>query len=320
VDRPAPTVRRATTDDIPAAIDVASAALGWRSDEPNEAFFRWKHLENPAGPSPMWLAEDPSAPAVVGFRTMLRWEFTTPTGECRPAVRAVDTATHPDHLRRGVFRLLTTTAVDELTAAGIAFVFNTPNADSRPGYLRMGWVDRGRLPARVALRGPMALRRLAGSRTAARKWSEPCRVGRPIDAAVDDLLDLLAATPAPDGLATRRTRDHLLWRYGFDPLHYRVVCTDDAAAVVRVRRRGAAREGVVAEIAAPDRAASRRLHRTLRRSLEIDHLLTLADPPHPAPWLPTLPALGPRLTVRALADAAPGRDDVRFSLGDIELF
>lgn len=320
MDRPAPIVRRATTHDLPAAIGVAAAALGWRTDDPNDAFFRWKHLENPAGPSPMWVAEDPSSGAVIGFRTMLRWEFTTPAGDRCPAVRAVDTATHPDHHRRGVFRMLTTAAVDELTAAGTAFVFNTPNDDSRPGYLRMGWVERGRLPARVALRGPTALPRLARARTAARKWSEPCTVGHPIDAAVDDLLDLLAATPTTDGLTTRRTREHLLWRYGFAPLHYRVVRTDDAAAVVRIRRRGAAREGVVAEIAAPDRAASRRLHRRLRRSLGIDHLLTLAHPPHPAPWLPTLPGLGPRLTVRPLAEPAPSRASFRFSLGDIELF
>ncbi|MDH5380092.1 MAG: hypothetical protein OEW75_04520, partial [Cyclobacteriaceae bacterium] len=26
------------------------------------------------------------------------------------------------------------------------FIFNTPNEKSRPGYLKMGWVDAGRLP------------------------------------------------------------------------------------------------------------------------------------------------------------------------------
>jgi ribosomal protein S18 acetylase RimI-like enzyme len=115
VDRPAPTVRRGTNDDIPAAIAVASAALGWRADEPNEAFFRWKHLENPAGASPMWLAidgTDPEGDVVAGFRAMLRWNFTGPDGDARRAVRAVDTATHPDHQRRGIFRSLTTAAVD----------------------------------------------------------------------------------------------------------------------------------------------------------------------------------------------------------------
>ncbi|MEZ5243791.1 MAG: GNAT family N-acetyltransferase [Acidimicrobiales bacterium] len=323
MDRPAPTVRRGTNDDIPAAIAVAAAALGWRRDEPNEAFFRWKHLDNPAGPSPMWLAIDDThagTDTVAGFRTMLRWNFTGPDGATRRAVRAVDTATHPDHQRRGIFRALTTAAVDELTADGIEFVFNTPNDNSRPGYLRMGWREVGRIPTRFALRGPTSLPRLAQARTAAQKWSEPCALGVTVDRAIDDLVELDAATPSPSAIATTRTRDHLLWRYGFEPLAYRVIRSDDAAAVIRLRRRGPALEAVLAEVFSPDAKATRRLLRRLRHDLSADHLLTLARPPHPAPWLPTLPRLGPRLTVRDLAGTGPDLEDFRFALGDIELF
>ena len=323
MDRPTPTVRRGTDDDIPAAIAVASAALGWRPGEPHEAFFRWKHLENPAGPSPMWLAvdgDDPAGETVVGFRTMLRWSFAGPDGIVRRAVRAVDTATHPSHQRRGIFRALTTAAVEDLTAEGVEFVFNTPNDDSRPGYLRMGWREVGRVPTRFALRGPGSLPRLARARTAAHKWSEPCALGATIDDAIDDIMALVAVTPSPAAIVTVRSREHLCWRYGFAPLAYRVVRTDDAAAVVRLRRRGGALEAVLAEIFSPTRDATRRLLRRLRRELPADHLLTLAAPPHPAPWLPTLPRLGPRLTVRDLAGTGPALDDLRLSLGDIELF
>ncbi len=317
MDRPAPIVRRGTNDDIPAAIAVAAAALGWDPSEPNEAFFRWKHLENPAGASPVWLAVD--GDDIAGFRTMLRWNFTGPEGNPVRAVRAVDTATHPDHQRRGIFRSLSTAAVEELTAEGLDFVFNTPNERSRPGYLRMGWREVGRIPTRVSVSGPGSIRRLAGARTAARKWSEPLALGTTVERAVDDLLDLPTPLPAP-AITTARSRDHLLWRYGFEPLAYRVVATDDAAAVVRVRRRGAALETVLAEVFSPDVASTRRLLRHLRRSLPSDHLLTLADPPHPAPWLPTLPGLGPRLTVRDLAGTGPELSSFRFALGDIELF
>lgn len=310
-------VRRATEDDIPAAITVAARALGWDTADPNEAFFRWKHLDNPAGRSPMWLAMD--GDDIAGFRTMLRWRFRSPDGSI-DAVRAVDTATHPDHQRRGIFRLLTTTAVDELTADGVGFVFNTPNDNSRPGYLRMGWRELGRLPTRFRPAGIAALPRLARARTAAQKWSEACAAGDPVAAVVDELVDRAKATPAPTALVTDRHADHLLWRYGFEPLHYRAIRTDEAAAVVRIRRRGPAREAVIAEVFSPDVASTRRLLRHVRRTVPADHLLTLADPPHPAPWMPTLPRLGPRLTVRDLADAGPALDRFRFSLGDIELF
>lgn len=323
MDRSAPTVRRGTHNDIPAAVAVASAALGWRPDEPNEALFRWKHLDNPAGASPMWLAIDATRTGhevVAGFRAMLRWNFTGPEGDERRAVRAVDTATHPDHQRRGIFRSLTTSAVDELKNEGVDFVFNTPNDNSRPGYLRMGWREIGRIPTRLAVSGPAALPRLARARTAAHKWSEPCALGVTIDRAIDDVVELAATTPAPTAIATTRSRDHLLWRYSFEPLAYRVVRTDDAAAIIRLRRRGSALEAVLAEIFSPDAAATRRLVRRLRRDLAADHLLTLANPPHPAPWLPPLPRLGPRLTVRDLAGTGPRLDDFSFALGDIELF
>ncbi len=40
---------------------------------------------------------------MIGFRTFLRWEFED-AGRVVRAVRAVDTATHPDHRGRGIFR------------------------------------------------------------------------------------------------------------------------------------------------------------------------------------------------------------------------
>ena len=306
------TVRSAALDDVSAIVALAGRALGWNPSDPNDAFFRWKHLENPAGPSPMWVAA--AGDELAGFRTMMRWTFAD-DGRVRSAVRAVDTATAPEHQRRGVFRLLTTAAVDELFAAGTGFVFNTPNDKSRPGYLSMGWTEAGRVPARFAVGGLLALPRLVQARVPAAKWSEPLDVRDPID----DLADDLAASPS-GGIQTQRTPDYLRWRYGFEPLHYRVVQTDDAAAVVRVRHRGPAREAVIADLVSPSSAASRRLLRRIRRLRGVDHLLTVADPPHPAPWLPPVPGLGPVLTTRDLAERAPTLAELRLSLGDIELF
>ena len=65
------------------------------------------------------------------------------------AVRAVDTATDPDYQGRGLFTRLTLQAIDELRAEGVDFVFNTPNDQSRPGYLKMGWQVVGTLPTHV---------------------------------------------------------------------------------------------------------------------------------------------------------------------------
>ena len=143
------------------------------------------------------------------------------------------------------------TAVDELTAEGVDFVFNTPNANSRPGYLRMGWSTVG--PAAAGRRASPASRaRCACARRAcaAERW--PVDDGRGHRRRGTLLADarvagLLAAVGPPGGLRTARTPEYLRWRYGLPALGYRAIALDDDPA-----RRA---RGVPA--AAPGRARSR---------------------------------------------------------------
>ena len=81
-------------EDQPAVLELLGASLGGgpAGRRPPE-FFRWKHLENPFGRSYMLLAE--AEGRLVGFRSFMRWRFDL-AGESVRAVRAVDTATHPD--------------------------------------------------------------------------------------------------------------------------------------------------------------------------------------------------------------------------------
>ena len=73
----------------------------------------------------------------------MRWRLTTPGGGELSCVRAVDTAVHPDFQRRGLFRSLNEAAIEIARDDGVDLVFNTPNAQSRPGYLKQGWRDVG---------------------------------------------------------------------------------------------------------------------------------------------------------------------------------
>lgn len=308
------TIRPCGPEDRDQVMAVAAGALGWADDERDRAFFRWKHEENPVGPSPAWIAIDDGA--VVAFRTFLRWQFEGPRGDLLHMARAVDTATAPSHQGRGLFTRLTRQAVADLTEAGVDAIFNTPNDQSRPGYLKMGWHQLGR--PTIGMR-PAALRRLPilrQARTASDKWSEPCTIGEP---AADALRD-----PAVGGLllrttsawATPRSAAYLAWRYRFEPLHYRVVEAGGGLVVFRVRRRGPAREVAIVEWLAPrpDRAALARLVEAagdyaVGVGLGLDHGL-----------LP-LPRQGPIITWRPLArPAVPALGDLALSLGDLELF
>jgi GNAT superfamily N-acetyltransferase len=172
---PEVTVRPASEHDLPAIFAVARRSLGWEDGPATEQHFAWKHFENPFGPSPMWVAE--VGERIAGFRTFLRWEFCTGTGEVRRAVRAVDTATDPDFQGRGIFTTLTLGALDELRADGVDFVFNTPNDQSRPGYLKMGWQVIGRLPLAVRPTHLTGLVQIARARLPATRGALPTTAG-----------------------------------------------------------------------------------------------------------------------------------------------
>jgi GNAT superfamily N-acetyltransferase len=321
-------IRAAGPSDRTAVLDLMAASLGWSSDGRHEAFFDWKHAQNPFGRSPAWVAVDGGE--VVGFRTFLCWEHRTPEGRVLPAVRAVDTATRPSHQGRGIFRRLTLQALDDLRSQGIAFVFNTPNDRSRPGYLKMGWTAVGRLDAAVRVTSLASAARLARARVPADLWSVPSQGGRPAPEVLADprLADLLASAPPARGLATHHTPEYLRWRYGFAPLAYRAVTLGhdvrSGLAVFRVRRRGAALECALCDVVAPegDRGAPRALARRVARECAADYVIRLGGPAIDRSGFVGVPGQGPVLTWCALADDPPGRrpDDWALSLGDVELF
>jgi GNAT superfamily N-acetyltransferase len=308
-------IRPAVDADEDAIMALAARSLGWAADERDRAFFAWKHRENPFGRSPAWVAELEGE--LVGFRTFLRWTFAEGGTELR-MVRAVDTATDPAHQGKGIFKALTLGAVKSMTVDGYDAVFNTPNDQSLPGYLKMGWSELGRPTLGVVPRSPLALVRTARSRAAAEKWSQPVSVGQPAsDALADSAIDgLLRSLPTSGGLATPRTSEFLRWRYSFEPLHYRAVEVRGGLCIIRVRRRGASTEVAVCEWLSP-RPDPRALLRLVRRTGDYAVGIGLSVRHGAVP----APRQGPIVTWRPLArPEVPPLADVRFGLGDLELF
>jgi GNAT superfamily N-acetyltransferase len=266
--------------DEPEVLDLLEASLGAGPAGSRTAdFFRWKHLANPFGRSYLLLAE--ADHRIVGLRAFMRWAFVSPQGPLR-AVRAVDTATHPDYQGRGIFSSLTRRALDDLRAEA-DLIFNTPNEQSLPGYLKMGWVVVGSVPVRVRVRHPIRFVRRA------RAWKQDVArppIDRPDAAtagrAMSDprLGSLLSAAGAPTGIATERTPEYLRWRYADAPsLGYRAAGVEragelEAMAIFRVRPRGALVEATVAELIVRDGAlrAGRRALTAVARSTSADHL------------------------------------------------
>jgi GNAT superfamily N-acetyltransferase len=320
-------IREYRDADEPAVLELLQASLGWVPDAQYGQFFAWKHRENPFGRSPAWVAVD--GERIAGFRIFLRWEFER-GGTVSRAVRAVDTATHPEYQGRGIFSRLTLYAVDELRRDGVAFVFNTPNDQSRPGYLKMGWQPVARLPVLFRPRTAGSLLAVARARVPAEKWSLPTEAGLPaVDALADrdGVADILDACRGSDGLQTRRSPDFMLWRYGFAPLAYRVMLAGDRLAdgfvIFRLRRRGAAIEAAVCDVIVPDarpRTGARLLRKVLHDS-GADYAVRIGGRHLTRTGSLRLPAQGPTLVWRAVTEQVmPRADHWRLGLGDVELF
>lgn len=313
-------VRPAEPADVPAIVRMLRRSLG---PAMTEELWRWKHEESPFGPSPCLLAVAGSE--IVGVRAFLRWEWVS-GGRLVRAVRAVDTATHPAWRGRGIFSELTEELARKAAEDGAAFVFNTPNSRSRPGYLRLGWRVVTRLP--VWLRPAWPRREPAASADVSEVLAR------------HDVRRVLATDLEDERYRTPRTADYLDWRYARAPLWRFGAAWDersDGAALVvfRIRSRGRWRELRLCELLATpgptgEEVAAGLLRRLLATAgVHYAAALSAAGSPERgilrrAGFLP-LPPVGPYLTARRL-DPDPSLPDPgrwrswRPSLGDLELF
>lgn len=331
-------VRRYADADEASVLSLLGASLqGGPTGERTPEFFHWKHRDNPFGPSFALVAE--SAGRVVGFRTFLRWEFRA-AGETVRAVRAVDTATHPDFQGRGIFRDLTLRALDELGDT-VDLVYNTPNGQSLPGYLKMGWSAVGDVP--IAIRPIHPWRLLRGLRHVdgggVAQPSQPCPFPPASSVFADPRLPDLVAESAGElecRFATVRSVPFLAWRYGAAPgLDYRVILDERGGelrgvAFGRPRGRGALSEFTLADVVVRpgDTAAARRLLGRAARAGG-DHVAThcaAGTESRRAAWRAGylgVPGRGMTLVANPRTPLTPDPTRLtswRFALGDLEVF
>lgn len=339
--RPPPGIELAPLAEVPQAeiLALLDRALGTGQLPRTPERWRWKHRENPFGTSPGLVAIAKGRPVAV--RVFMRWRWRR-DGVDLPAARAVDTATDPQWQRRGLFRLLTLELVERLRRDGTAFLFNTPNAKSRAGYLAMGWRDAGRVPLLVAVRRPFA----AAAAFARRRRGEPRSV-LPAPSELRPLADLVADPHLPrflarweDGAArahTPRDSAYLAWRYRDAPgLRcgglWHLEGDSGAVVVARASRRRGLTELSLAELLASDdrvgRAAASELVGRLAGLREVDHLVAAGAAATPerrllrARGFWPVAVFAPRLVARPLAIAAVESPlaDWRPAVGDLELF
>jgi GNAT superfamily N-acetyltransferase len=298
-------IRPAVDSDAEGILQLLKVSLGEGSIPRNAAYWSWKHLRNPFGVSPVLIAEADGS--LVGLRVFMRWTWKR-GGEDVLAVRAVDTATHPDWQGKGIFTRLTLALVERMKADRVQLIFNTPNRYSRPGYLKMGWSSVGK----------------------ASLWIRPVR---PLQAP-------RAMARRDARLSTALSGAYLRWRYVDIPgFTYHASGSweprGEALIIFRLKSRGSLRELRLCEVLVGpsgdsiSRAAE--LIRNAIRAVRPDYAVAMASARTVerrvllrAGFLPA-PRVGPILTVRSLDAMANGYvpdewEAWRVSIGDLELF
>ncbi len=333
-------IRDYQTADEEAVLRLLRAALGTgRAFDRTAAFWRWKHFENPFGTSLLLVATNGD---VQGLRAFLRWRFRGATRTIY-ALRAVDTATHPEYRRHGVFSALTRRAVERARDEGVDVIFNTPNAVSLRGYLKLGWTLVGRPTLLIKpLRPRRLVRSLLGRDGAgstpgvvrapavpAGQWLEHADVGEVLGA--DDRL-------RASQVRTERSAVFMRWRYASTsaPAYHACWVGDravpEAVAIFRMNRRQGLREVVLAEVLLRRGAGGvPAVMRRLQTAVDADYVVAYAPRGSIHWWglvragFVPLPGTGPYFVVRPLSAEAAARALTRLahwnlSLGDLELF
>ncbi|UJP64160.1 GNAT family N-acetyltransferase [Mongoliitalea daihaiensis] len=286
--------RRAIETDIPAIVEVLRQSLGEGLMPKSEELWTWKHLANPFGPSPVLLACE--SERIVGVRAFMPWQWRLEQ-QTYQAVRAVDTAVLPAYQGKGIFSRLTAQLVQECTDSKVDFIFNTPNKQSMPGYLKLGWEHVGRIP--VSLQLQLNVRKKDGS--IASDWK---------------LLHSMDFSELPDTSywTTPSKANYFSWRYEHCPIA-QYECISDGKqywCIYRMKKQAGLREFRIVELGIPaSSGAAEELKNQLKQAISIEgaQLLT-ASQMHGKTlqaigWGSFFQIKGPQLTVRKLSSTLP---------------
>lgn len=217
-------------------------------------YFTWKHVRSPFGPSTGLVAISVPNGDVVATRPLMQWRLYS-AGVCIGAFRPVDTVTDPAWRGKGLFSQLTLAAVEQLSSdspGGV--IFNTPNANSLPGYLKIGWREVCQLDLCVRPGSCLAWIRAVCRHWWSRGQSGQSKVVEAIqceDMSVafrERVLEFCSRRDSArnrHGLRTVRSEDYLRWRYLEHPnTRYTFVISRHAEEILsvlvvhRVHRRG----------------------------------------------------------------------------------
>lgn len=314
-------IREANSGDISEIVKVLKLSLGEADLPLSEEIWNYKHVGNPFGESLVLIAIEDDK--IIGVRAFMRWQWQL-EDKILSCYRAVDTATHPEHQGKGVFKKLTLKAVDLAREKNGDFIFNTPNANSRPGYLKMGWKSAGKIA--VALQPAWGSFYNLGSSLPDVQWNYAVSDGE-----IENLcLGWNERLQKRNKIYTPKSSRYLKWRYMENPLqNYEIMATSKTYLAAYIKKRKGIKELRIAEcIFTGETGVNQEIRNDISRMAKKFGAQVITFSPNllDLNQFSVKGDFGPILTVRDL-DSEPAIKELysacrnwAYSLGDLELF
>ncbi|WP_367362920.1 GNAT family N-acetyltransferase [Mesotoga sp.] len=236
----------ADTDQILALMDEVFSKQQYFASTRSRESWNWKYEKNVFG-KPIHIVVT-SDERIVGFRSFWPWELAC-RGQVLKAYQPVDTVVHPDYQGQGLFTKLTVKALKQATEIGTDLLFNFPNQNSMPGYLKLGWNYVAKLPWLVKPLRPFHLLKTLKNKEKATpiELDEKYRI-------TPEMCDELIERESFDGLLrTRQSKEFLWWRYG-ENLFFKYGALQikegrkKLSAIFEVNQKGTRREMIIVDI------------------------------------------------------------------------
>ncbi|MBF6640011.1 GNAT family N-acetyltransferase [Flavobacterium sp. J49] len=311
-------VRASQSSDKQAIISLLKLSLGEGLLKKSQTVWDFKHEQNPFGTSYVLLAFETTE--LIGVRALMQWRWQQ-GNKLWTAYRAVDTATHPNHQGKGIFKKLTLQALDDVAQKGDCFIFNTPNEKSRPGYLKMGWQEVSAIPLALIPIPVYGFHYLFSKKQPLTNTITPSRL--------EEICQLHnTVLSKKNSIFTPKSAAYLKWRFEDNPMqNYVVVSDEDWYVAMYVKRHRFFKELRVAEIinANPKEASASIRKCVIQFAFQNKcWLITSAD--KSLFGFRIFGKFGPKLTFKPLtqdttfSNNALQIDYWEYSLGDLELF
>lgn len=237
--------------------------------------YRWKHVDNPSGPSIISWCEDCDG-RVVGFRALWAQDLVC-NGRNFRGFQPCDTATRKEHRGAGVSSRLVDLSMKYAIECGGDAIFNFPNQFSFPLYKKLGWSEPQGVRRYVRIAN--ASRILRKHRDWRRGFVPDLKqsAGPRID------FDDFQYSPSSGCISVRVDEKILNWRFNDHPkFRYSSISSDsNEISVFRLGRRGDIREAEFAFVSARDWHSLRKVSSKLKSFDTVDCMSIVANSAFP---------------------------------------